>query len=112
MSKPYSPEKTNRAPWSDYVELITVSSTKNASGYEEKTESRREVCCNFCDGVSRAEYYEAAKAGTRVTASVELWEDDYDKERELDFEGTRYKIGRVTPTGRGTQLLYLEEVWR
>lgn len=111
MSKPYRSERTNRVPWSDYVELIAVSEARDEKGYRTSTETRREVCCSFCAGASRAEYYEAAKAGIRVTASVELWEDDYSKERELECEGIRYRIGRVTATGRGTLLLYLEEVW-
>ena len=55
---------------------------------------------------------QVAKAGQRVSASIEIWEDDYDSERLVDFEGKRYEAGRITPTGRGTLLIYLSEVWR
>ena len=112
MSKPYSPEQTNRTPWTDYAELVTVVETEDGEGYRTATETSREVCCTFASGVSRAEYYEAAKAGQRVSASIEIWEDDYDSERLVDFEGKRYEAGRITPTGRGTLLIYLSEVWR
>jgi hypothetical protein len=52
------------------------------------------------------------KAGVQVSATVEIWEDDFEGERLLEFGGHRYQIGRSWPTGRGTLELYLTEVWR
>ena len=112
MSKAFSPDKTNRTPWTDVVSLIAVVATEDAAGYETKTETSRDVFCTFTNGVSRAEYYEAMKAGVQVSATVEIWEDDFEGERLLEFGGHRYKIGRSWPTGRGTLELYLTEVWR
>ncbi|MDY6418880.1 MAG: hypothetical protein SPK87_09080 [Bacteroidales bacterium] len=62
--------------------------------------------------MSRSEYYEAMKAGVQVSATVEIWEDDFEGEWLLEFGGHRYQIGRSWPTGRGTLELYLTEVWR
>ena len=54
----------------------------------------------------------AAKAGVRLSATVEIWEDDFEGERKLERDGDLYEIGRIYPTGRGTLMLYLTEVWR
>ena len=112
MSKTFVTDGTNRTPWTDFIDLIAVTETQDAAGYKHRTEESREVCVTFYDGVSRAEYYDGMKAGVLVTAAVEIWEEDFEKERELEADGVRYRIGRVRPTGRGTLMLYLEEIVR
>ena len=114
MSKPASWEQSNRTPMTDVVTLIDEKSVEtDDDGYTiTKTPVTREIFGGFAQGVSRAEYYEAAKAGVRLSATVEIWEDDYQGERLLEHEGHRYQIGRTWPTGRGTLQLYLTEVWR
>lgn len=112
MSKVWSPGGTNRTPWTDVCELIATVSVSDTEGYETVTETPREICCTFCEGAARAEYYEAMKAGVRISATVEVWEDDWQHERLLEHEGVRYEIGRVWSTGRGTLQLSLTEVWR
>ena len=108
-----SAEKTNRTPWSDVITFLAYEKQEDEAGFERPVPpSRREVFCTFINGVSRAEYYEGAKAGVRVSASVEVWEDDYEGERRLSHEGNVYDIGRAYPTGRGTLILYLTEVVR
>lgn len=106
-------EKTNRTPWCDVVKLLTYEKQEDEAGFViPASPTEREVFCTFVNGVSRAEYYEGAKAGVRVAASVEVWEDDYERERRLVHENIMYEIGRVYPTGRGTLILYLSEVVR
>lgn len=112
MSKVWSPGGTNRTPWSDVCSLITTVSVSDTDGYRTETETSRDIFCTFTNGASRAEYYEAMKAGVRVSATVEIWEDDFQNERLLEHDGVRYEIGRVWPTGRGTLELSLSEVWR
>lgn len=113
MSKAYSPEKTNRTPWADVITLIRQESREDEAGFEKKDPPRRrEIFCTFTEGASRAEYYEAMKAGVRISATVEVWEDDYQGEQLLERGPVRYEIGRTYPTGRGTVMLYLTEVWR
>jgi hypothetical protein len=112
MSTKFTPHNTNRTPWTDSATLISATETEDAAGYITRTESEREVFCTFTNGVGRTEYYEAMKAGVQVSATVELWEDDYEDERILEYGDKRYSIGRCWPTGRGTLELYLTEVWR
>jgi hypothetical protein len=113
MSKPFSAEKSNRTPMTDRCKLVSYAAVPDADGYDaSRTPSKREIFCGFAEGVSRAEYYEAMKAGVRLSATVEIWEEDYQNERELEFGSRRFQIGRVWQTGRGTLQLYLTEVWR
>lgn len=104
--------KSNHMPFTDLARLISQQTTQDASGYPVKTETETEVFCSFSVGVNRTEYYEAMKAGVRLSATVEIWELDYNAEELLDYEDKRYKITRVWPTGTGTLQLYLEEVVR
>ena len=113
MSKAYSADKTNRTPWSDVITLIREEKREDEAGFDKvDPPRRREIFCTFTEGASRAEYYEAMKAGVRISATVEVWEDDFEGERQLEHSGVRYEIGRTWPTGRGTLILYLTEVWR
>lgn len=111
MSESYK-HRSNGCPFSDRVALVTVTVTEDADGYETRTESERTVWCNLVRGAARADYYEAMKAGVRVDATLELWEDDYQSEQLARFGGHDYKVGRVFTTGRGTLELSLQEVWR
>lgn len=102
--------KTNRAPFSDICELISVSTAKDADGYDIRTETEREVFCSISAGVSRTEMYEALKAGIKLSATAEVWEADYNRAELLEYEGIRYRIVRCYPSGYGTLELSLEEV--
>lgn len=106
--------KTNRTPFSDVLTLIKTTDKRDADGYLVGTApaERREVFCSFVDGASRSEFYEAAKAGIRIAATVEVWEDDYNRERLVSISDTDYKVERVWPSGTGTLFLYLSEVIR
>lgn len=106
--------KSNHQPFTDELRLIKGSNVKNAAGYddEEQTEVINDVFCSFSIGISRAEYYEALKAGVKLSATVEMWEVDYTGEERAQYCGKTYKIGRTWPTGTGTIYLYLEEVTR
>lgn len=107
--------KTNRTPFSDLARLWPDVSEYDADGYRlppEKKPEPVEVFCSFSIGASRTEFYEAAKAGYRIAATVEVWEDDYSGEPHVSILDTRYIVRRVWPTGTGTLLLYLEEVMR
>lgn len=112
MSSKYSPTKTNRTPWTDTISLITKTITEDTEGYESVVESTRDVFCTFHEGVSRSEFYEGMKAGLTLTASVELWQEDYQAEKWCLINSVRYKIIRAWETGRGTVELSLTEVQR
>ena len=104
--------KSNATPMSDICLLISTSAETDADGYGANVESSREVWCSFYEGTVRSEFYEAAKAGIRVSATVEVWEDDYDGETLVSIEDTRYRLVRSFPSGHGTLYLSLEEVMR
>lgn len=106
--------KSNATPMSDICLLISTSAEKDADGYSagrpESTE--REVWCSFYEGTVRSEFYEAAKAGIRISATVEVWEDDYEGETLVSAMDTLYRLVRSFPSGHGTLYLSLEEVMR
>ena len=104
--------RSNRAPFTDLCTLIALKISKDKDGYDSIDEIKREILCAVSDGVSRSEYYEAMKAGVKLSATIEVNDGDYDKEQILEHEGTRYKIERVYPTGYGTLELSCSEVVR
>lgn len=106
--------QTNRTPFSDVLTLIKTTDKRDEDGYLVGTvpAESREVFCSFTVGASRAEFYEAAKAGMRITATVEIWEDDYGGEKRVSISDADYKVERVWPSGAGTLFLYLSEVIR
>ena len=104
--------RSNRAPFTDLCTLIRLEISKDEDGYDSINEIKREIFCSVSDGVSRSEFYEAMKAGVKLSATIEVNDGDYDKEQILELEGTRYKIERVYPTGYGTLELSCSEVVR
>ena len=112
MSTRYAPTRTNRTPWLDDLTLIAQQKTVDADGYESTTETQRVIRCTFSEGVTRSEFYEAMKAGVRLSAEAEIWASEYAGEEFCIYDSARYKIVRVFATGRGTLSLSLTEVIR
>lgn len=99
--------------WTDTVQLLSRTTQQDADGYRtDDAITLRAVTAIFTDGVNGAEYSGDDKSGVRHGATVEIWEGDFREERELRFDGRLYRIDQYKPTGRGTLLLQLEEVWR
>lgn len=104
---------TNNTPFMDVMTLIGSVVHENADGYTESIEPiETEVFCSIVNGCARSEFYEAAKAGYKITAQAEIYEDDYNKEQRAVFEDSEYNIVRTFPSGHGTLYLSLEEVVR
>jgi len=101
--------KSNRAPFSDLCTLTTITTTKDADGYDVYTESSTTVFCTISAGVARSEMYEALKAGIKLSATAEIWEADYNNAQILVYNSVRYRIVRCYPSGYGTLELSLEE---
>ena len=105
--------RTNITPFTDLCVLIGDAETTGADGYTDETApARREIFCSVQDGVNRAEFYEAYKAGVRLSLTVEVHDGDYDGARVLIHDGTLYEILRTYPTGHGTLELSCREVVR
>ena len=103
---------SNRTPFTDVCELVTVEKKPDADGYKTPTEQKKEIFCSVNTGVVRSEFYAAYKAGVRLDVTVELWEQDYDGQRLMDYTGKRYDVVRAYPTGHGTLELTCSEVVR
>lgn len=101
--------RSNTSEWSTPLVLIKKEVTTDSEGYETYTETRREVFCNFSEGVSRGEFYEAYKSGLMLSAQVECYYFDYDGEKTAEINGVRYKILRTFPSSFDTEILILEE---
>ena len=104
--------RANHTPFTDVCSLISVEITKDQDGYDVNKETSREVFCSVAEGVSRSEFYDAYKAGIQLSATFEVFDLDYEKETELEYDGTRYSIIRTYPTGYGTIELSCSEVVR
>ena len=99
--------------WRDSVELIGNTTAKDSEGYDIKTPTApRTVTAIFCRGVDSEAFTQGDKQGMRLTATVEIWEGDYQGETLVSYFGVDYEVRKTRTTGRGTVLLDLEEVWR
>lgn len=96
----------------DVCDLIAYRYTKDSEGYETEVETRTEVFCNWTDGVGQNEFYLAHKEGFQASASVEIFEDDYNKEKIVEFHGVRYNVIRMFVRKPDVAVLILEEVTR
>jgi len=107
MSQTWKPTRTNKTPWMDKINLITVTETVDADGYVTKVETERTVRCTFTEGINRNEFYEAMKSGMQLSAVVEMWQNEYQNEKKCTYNNKKYKIVRSYETGRGTVELSL-----
>lgn len=99
--------------WRDSVELIGNTTAKDSEGYDIKTPTApRTVTAIFTRGVDSEAFTQGDKQGMRLTATVEIWEGDYQGETLVSYFGVDYEVRKTRTTGRGTVLLDLEEVWR
>ena len=96
----------------DTIKLVDVVVAEDADGYETTVETLTEVKCDSGSGVTRAEFYEAMKAGMELTAAFEMWTCDYGGQRVIEHNGKRYKIERAFPLGDGAVQLNCSEVKR
>lgn len=104
--------RSNKAPMTDVCTLIQSTKKYDSSRHYTEDDKGREIFCSVCDGVNRAEFYDALKAGVQLSAVFEIHEGDYAGETELCHAGKRYEIKRSYPTGYGTLELSCAEVIR
>lgn len=103
--------KTNRTPFTDVCKLLRIVESRDENGYVSQSEELgEEIFCSISQGTIISEFYEAQKAGIRLSGMAEIWEEEYNREQLLEYEGRRFNIVRVHPTGHGTVELTLEEV--
>ena len=96
----------------DTIKLVDVVVAEDADGYETTVETLTEVKCDSGSGVTRAEFYEAMKAGIKLTAAFEMWACDYGWQEHIEHNGTRYKVERAYPLADGGIQLNCSEIVR
>ena len=96
----------------DTISLVNVVKTTDADGYDTTTETLTEVMCDSGNGVTRSEFYEAMKAGIKLTAAFEMWACDYDGQKVIEHNGKRYNVERAFPLGDGAVQLNCSEIKR
>ena len=70
-----------------------------------------QVFCNV-KSVSRTEFYEAYKAGLSLALSIEMWNDEYAGQKEIEYNNKRYRVERTYMKDRQTIELNCSEVIR
>ena len=96
----------------DTINLVNVIKTTDADGYDTTTETLTMVKCDSGKGVTRSEFYEAMKAGIKMSAVFETWSCDYGGQEYVEHNGTRYKVERAYPLTDGGIQLNCSEVVR
>lgn len=104
--------RSNNTPFSDVCDLISVTATEDADGYETFVEAKTQVFCSVNQGVVRSEFYEAMRSNVKLSVTIEIWQDDYNDAKLIDFNGKRYEAVRAYPTGHGTIEISCSEVTR
>lgn len=99
-------------PFNDVCTLIKIVKVYDASNHAIASEERQDIFCSFSNGVVRTEFYEAYKAGIKLTATVEIWKADYAEQSILEYGDKRFNIVRIFPTDSDTLELSCEEVIR
>ena len=76
------------------IDLISVTLTTDAMGFERREETRRRVMCER-KSVSGREFYSAIGAGLGVDCLISLNAIEYHDEPEFELMGKRYSVVRT-----------------
>lgn len=97
--------------YEDTISLVAESTTQDADGYEQTTETRTEIYANV-KSATRSEFYSALQSGITAAAVFEVFKHDYDGQRLIDYDGQRYKVERAYSTSLDKMELTCSEVKR
>lgn len=78
--------------------ILRTPGGSDADGAPVYTESRREVFAQLV-GTKRAEFYSGLSAGLRPEKTLTVYDFEYNKEKIVEIDGTRYEIIRTYPIG-------------
>lgn len=87
--------------------LITKTMTTDEVGFPIATETTYETFCQV-QSVSRAEFFNAGKAGMTPEYVFTINAVEYDGQLEVEYEGKRYTIYRTYRTDEDMMELYAE----
>ncbi|QOR34440.1 phage head closure protein [Clostridium sp. 'deep sea'] len=81
------------------ITLISVDdNNKNAIGNRIPIEVRKTILCKK-KSITRREFYSAAMAGLNPEIVFIVHGYEYENEKEVEFEGNRYRVLRAYATG-------------
>lgn len=85
--------------YNEVIKLIAYTEATDSYGITSRTESSREVFAK-AESIGTAEFYQAAASGLKPTVKFVLADYyDYQGEKELEWEGTRYNVLRTYRNG-------------
>lgn len=96
----------------EVLTLINQVHTKKENGFEETTETKTDIFCNWRDGVGFDEFYTSRKAGLKASASAEVFFAEYEGQEFVEFKGQRYSVIRAYQNHPDYKILVLQEVVR
>ena len=76
------------------IKLLKSTITKDALGYPVESTTEREVLCDV-DSITRAEFFQAGKAGLTPEHLFRVNAAEYDGESEAEYLGKRFRIYRT-----------------
>ena len=94
--------------WLRTCTLHSSQATRDARGVPTEHTTDRLVCCNpFSMGAQS--YYQAANAGIRPVAVIQIHKCDYHGERLVTYEGARLNVERVDTSSTDYVVLTLTD---
>lgn len=87
--------------------LISKTYTQDESGFPVATDTTYETFCQV-GSVTRAEFFNAGKAGMTPEYVFTINAVEYDGQPEVEYEGKRYTIYRTYRTDEDMMELYAE----
>ena len=91
----------------DVITLITKTMTTDEVGFPIAEETEYETFCRV-DSISRAEFFNAGKAGMTPEYVFIINAVEYNGQTEVEYEGKRYTIYRTYRTDEDMMELYAE----
>lgn len=92
---------------SDVITLIAVTQTQDENGVWRRTETKRNVFCQV-DSVTRDEFYSGGRNGLNPEYRFTMFGPDYEGEKIVEYEGSRYGVYRSYKARTDELELYVE----
>lgn len=87
--------------------LIKLEVTEDSSGFRTETEQETEVWCSI-ESITQTEFFSAGQNRIRAEYKVTVSADEYDGQRIVELDGSRYGVYRTYRPGADDIELYLE----
>jgi hypothetical protein len=80
--------------FSDVINLVKITNSKNEYFDIVQTETKRQVYANK-KSIKMSEFYQAQVVGMKPELIFEIWANEYEGEEYIEFDGIKYKIIRT-----------------